>query len=207
MLTWQVTSVIAAKVSLDRISDFLTKTELLQIYDGIGPSKPSIAIGSEETNGQIIVKNATFVWSRDKAAKTAKATSTVASKDFSLHIDDLEFPKGQFTLIAGGTASGKTSLLMALLGEMDMVSTDLSSKSILPREGGVSYASEQAWVQSGTIRDNIVFNSPWDPKRYAKTLHQCCLEKDLELFSGGDMTEVGEKGLTLSGGQKARVSL
>lgn len=94
----------------------------------------------------------------------------------------------------------------------------------LPRAGGVAYAAQESWVLNETIRDNITFDTPFDEERYQKVLHQCALEHDLALFQAGDQTEVGEKGmefssdsmdtllkiitgLTLSGGQKARLTL
>ena len=64
----------------------------------------------------------------------------------------------------------------------------------LPRAGGVAYAAQESWVQNETIRDNIVFGSPFDEERYRKVLYQCGLERDLTLFEAGDQTEVGEKG-------------
>lgn len=64
-----------------------------------------------------------------------------------------------------------------------------------------------AWLQNASIRDNILFGLPYVEKRYQATLTACALDKDLSIFEDGDMTEIGEKGITLSGGQKARVAL
>ncbi|KAJ7931122.1 hypothetical protein B0H13DRAFT_2228071 [Mycena leptocephala] len=117
------------------------------------------------------------------------------------------FKPGCVNLVLGPTGSGKTSLLMALLGEMHLVPSPLPAWYNLPRGHGVSYAAQESWVMNDTIRNNILFNSPMNQERYNKVLYQCCLERDLELWDAGDATEVGEKGLTLSGGQKARVTL
>ena len=117
------------------------------------------------------------------------------------------FKQGKVNLIVGPTGCGKTSLLMALLGELHYVPSGPDSWFNLPREGGVAYAAQESWVQNETIRENILFGSEFDEIRYRKVIHQCGLSKDLTLFEAGDKTEVGEKGLTLSGGQKARVTL
>lgn len=72
----------------------------------------------------------------------------------------------------------------------------------------MAYVAQESWVQNETIRSNITFGAEEiDEARYAKVIHQCCLERDLELFAAGDRTEVGERGQNLSGGQKARISL
>ncbi|KAE9393212.1 P-loop containing nucleoside triphosphate hydrolase protein [Gymnopus androsaceus JB14] len=127
---------------------------------------------------------------------------------FMLRIDgELIFKRGTINLIIGSTGSGKTSMLMALLSEMHFISSGPDAWYNLPRNGGVAYAAQESWVQNATIKENIVFRSPLDETRYKKVIHQCALERDLELFQAGDETEVGEKGLTLSGGQKARVTL
>jgi ABC-type multidrug transport system fused ATPase/permease subunit len=77
----------------------------------------------------------------------------------------------------------------------------------LPRDGGVAYAAQESWVQNETIKENILFGAEFDEARYKQVIYQCSLERDLALFDAGDGTEVGEKGLTLSGGQKARITL
>lgn len=110
-------------------------------------------------------------------------------------------------MIVGPTGCGKTSLLMALLGELHYVPSGPDSWFNLPRENGVAYAAQESWVQNETIRDNILFGSEFDEVRYRKVVHQCGLSQDLTQFEAGDKTEVGEKGLTLSGGQKARVTI
>ena len=117
------------------------------------------------------------------------------------------FKQGKINLIIGPTGCGKTSLLMALLGELHYVPSGPDSWFNLPREDGVAYAAQESWVQNETIRDNILFGSKFDEVRYRKVIYQCGLSKDLTMFDAGDKTEVGEKGLTLSGGQKARITL
>lgn len=86
---------------------------------------------------------------------------------------------------------------LLLIGEMHYLPTGPDSYFNLPRSEGVAYASQESWVQNETIRENILFGSAYDEERYNKVLHQCSLKRDLSLFNAGDMTEVGEKGLTL----------
>jgi ABC-type bacteriocin/lantibiotic exporter with double-glycine peptidase domain len=71
----------------------------------------------------------------------------------------------------------------------------------------VAYCSQQPWLQNGTIRDNILFGESYHPKRYEKTIEMCALKADIELMPNGDLTQVGERGHNLSGGQKMRVSM
>ncbi|KAH7915135.1 hypothetical protein BJ138DRAFT_1170143 [Hygrophoropsis aurantiaca] len=194
---------LLAKVSLDRIYKFLVETELLDEFTNTENEGLELFGSDAEESNVIGFRNAAFTWSSDN-----DGTVTPSKRRFKLFIEDeLNFQPGKINLIVGPTGSGKTSLIMALLGEMHFVRLDPTSWFNLPRKGGVAYAAQESWVQNETIRDNIVFGSPFDETRYEKVLHQCALERDLTLFEAGDRTEVGEKGLTLSGGQKARVTL
>jgi ABC-type multidrug transport system fused ATPase/permease subunit len=73
--------------------------------------------------------------------------------------------------------------------------------------GKIAYVSQNAWIQKGTVRDNILFGSTMDTQRYEEALLRCSLIKDLEMLPSGDLTQIGEKGVNLSGGQKQRVQL
>ncbi|RXW15228.1 hypothetical protein EST38_g10627 [Candolleomyces aberdarensis] len=93
--------------------------------------------------------------------------------------------EGKINLVVGPTGSGKTSLLMALLGEMHFAPSEPDSLFSLPhaRAGGVAFAVQESWVQNETIRENILLHSAYDEERYKKAvLHQCALEPDHELF-------------------------
>ncbi|KAI9438180.1 hypothetical protein H4582DRAFT_2111639 [Lactarius indigo] len=203
---WMVPMFTQAKISLDRVNDFLCDTELLDEFaDAEDSQHVRQADAPHFDQGVIGFKNASFTWSNDDAADGAL---TPSRRRFTLRVhDELFFKRGCFNLIIGPTGSGKTSLLMALLGEMHFVPMSPVSWYHLPREGGVSYVAQESWVQNETIRDNILFGTPYDEERYNKVIYQCGLQRDLTLFDSGDKTEVGERGLTLSGGQKARVTL
>lgn len=197
-----LTTTIQAQVSLDRVDDFLRNTELLDEFD-TKPEEDDLNVEQQQSE-EIGFKEVAFSWSKE----THGGTLTPSRRRFRLRIEDeLRFEKGGINLIIGPTGSGKTSLLMALLGEMHCLSSGPGSWFSLPRQNGVAYAAQESWVQNETIRDNILFGSSYDEARYKKVLYQCALERDLQLFEAGDATEVGEKGLTLSGGQKARITL
>ncbi|KAF8682983.1 P-loop containing nucleoside triphosphate hydrolase protein [Rhizoctonia solani] len=201
ILSWEIPVIVQAKVSVDRIDEFLHQTELLDAYTH--KHTPAIIDPSPPPPDAIGFRNATFAWSRQ-----APATPTPSRRNFRLHIDqELLFHRGKINMVVGPTGSGKTSLLMALLGEMHFVPSAPDSWFSLPRQGGIAYAAQEAWVQNESIRDNILLGAEYDEERYKKVISQCALERDLTLFDAGDQTEVGEKGMTLSGGQKARVSL
>ncbi|KAG7091560.1 hypothetical protein E1B28_010587 [Marasmius oreades] len=203
-----LTRLIVAKVSLDRVDDFLVGTELLDAYT------PNITYRENQDvvpRDEIAIHEALFTWTAEVSTESAAAQSSPSETErrFVLKVDQetLRFKKGCLNLIVGPTGSGKTSLLMALLGEMHYIPVAKDSYVSLPRAGGVAYAAQESWVQNETIRENIIFGSPFDEERYKKVIYQCGLERDLALFEAGDRTEVGEKGITLSGGQKTRLTL
>ncbi|KAK4543308.1 hypothetical protein LTR36_005667 [Oleoguttula mirabilis] len=113
----------------------------------------------------------------------------------------LSFPEG-LTVICGEVASGKTALLQALLGELDM----LEGQLIRPQQP-VGFCAQTPWLQSMSVRENILFSAPYDEKRYKDVLDACALTPDLAEFKAGDLSLIGENGIGLSGGQRARVAL
>ncbi|KAF8803433.1 multidrug resistance-associated ABC transporter [Phlegmacium glaucopus] len=194
------TLTLKGKVSLDRFSSFLGDTELLDSFS----EDVMNDVQHDIDDDRIGFNDAVFAWSEE----AGDGSLTPSSRSFRLRVEGkITFKRGCINLIVGPTGSGKTSILMALLGEMHFIPSTVDSWYNLPRQGGVAYAAQESWVQNETIRENILFGSPYDEERYQKVIYQCALTRDLELFEAGDSTEVGEKGLTLSGGQKARVTL
>ncbi|KAJ7081163.1 multidrug resistance-associated ABC transporter [Mycena belliarum] len=197
-----VARAIKGKVSLERLTDFLQNTKLLDSFNAAHSADGGFA---DEPSSQLIgFRNVMFTWT---SPDPTDARITPSREPFTLKIEGDVFFKQGLNLVVGPTGSGKTSLLMALLGEMHMIPSSPTSWFNLPRGGGVSYAAQESWVLNDTIKNNIIFHTPMDTERYRKVLYQCCLERDLEMFNAGDETEIGEKGLTLSGGQKARITL
>ena len=107
----------------------------------------------------------------------------------------------QIVTITGPVGSGKTSLLLAILGELPIC------KGHVERRGKVAFVGQSPWVFPGTLRDNVTFNKPFNSTKFQKIIEACALSKDIEQFPDGELTTVGERGIVLSGGQRARVSM
>ncbi|PHT31816.1 ABC transporter C family member 10 [Capsicum baccatum] len=114
---------------------------------------------------------------------------------------NLEVRPGQKIAICGEVGSGKSTLLAAILGKIPSI------QGTVQIYGRIAYVSQSAWIQMGTIQQNILFGSPLDSQRYKQTLVKCSLLKDLELLPYSDLTEIGERGVNLSGGQKQHIQL
>eukprot|EP00466_Bigelowiella_natans_P010971 jgi/Bigna1/81503/fgenesh1_pg.81_\ len=138
--------------------------------------------------------------SSDSIIGASSAAKPSLSPGIALEDIELNVPANKLVCVVGAVGCGKTSLLMAILGEMQA-----NPKPFVA--GKCAYVSQDPWVLSATIRENILFGLPYDSKKYNAVLEVCCLKSDLMLFPNGDKTFVGERGVTLSGGQKARVSL
>lgn len=195
-----VAHVQEAKVSVDRIEEYLNEPETAK-YEQLHPDQ-------YDDDGEHLIgfEGCTVSWGSEQ------------SEDFKLIDMDMKFKIGQLNVIAGTTGSGKTSMLMALLGEMTLLSGSIYLPGSKAREDvradpktglteTVAYCAQQAWLLNGTIQQNIVFAGKFDSKRYREVIKACALQRDLEILDQGDQTLVGEKGVTLSGGQKQRISL
>ncbi len=161
--------------------------------------------GTRELSG----KQGTFsaILSNLKKAHAVAESSHASQKiGFQLRDISIEIPAGSLVVVCGPTASGKSSFLHALLGEMDLVKGDLRFPKDA-RTRNVSFCAQQAWLQSTSIRTNIVFGSAFDAERYIAVLKACALLPDLQTFTNGDEEEIGEQGIILSGGQKSRIAL
>ncbi|XP_012055355.1 PREDICTED: ATP-binding cassette sub-family C member Sur [Atta cephalotes] len=139
----------------------------------------------------------------ESVLKVTPSTFICGSDENMLMVDALNFPRGQLTIIVGKTGSGKTSLLLALLGEIQKTSGSVEWTKDLK----IAYVARQPWLQNATLRDNILFGSTYRSRRYRNVLHACALQSDVDILSGRDLTRIGERGINLSGGQKQRVTI
>ncbi|KAI8989077.1 multidrug resistance-associated ABC transporter [Trametes punicea] len=173
---------------------------------------------TKKANGSNGVNGSSEASPSDEASTIADSASALAfagSGDHRFELKDITviFPEGQLTVVTGPTASGKTALLLALLGEL----TTLEGRILMSKnpskvdEHGlshtISYAAQSPWLRHQSIKDNILFGYPYDEERYKAVVECCALQPDLEIFEDGDATEIGARGVSLSGGQKARVAL
>lgn len=113
---------------------------------------------------------------------------------------NLEIRHGEFIAITGQIGCGKSSLLQAIGGIMKRTS------GIVEVDGKLITCGAP-WVQNATVKNNILFGLPYDEEWYERVIFSTCLQNDLDMLPAGDQTEVGERGITLSGGQKARLCL
>lgn len=179
-----LTSFIESAVSIKRLYSFLTNEELQM--------NSVQRLPKVERDGDIAVEigdNATFLWQRNPVYKVALKNINFQAK------------KGELSCIVGKVGSGKSALLQSLLGALFRV----KGNAIV--HGNVAYVSQVPWIMNGTVKENIIFGHKFDAEFYEKTLKACALTIDLGILIDGDQTLVGEKGISLSGGQKARLSL
>ncbi|EFN77618.1 ATP-binding cassette transporter sub-family C member 9 [Harpegnathos saltator] len=139
----------------------------------------------------------------DSVVKITPSVFTWGSDDNTLVLNELNFPRGQLTVIVGKTGSGKTSLLQALLGEIQRMSGSVEWAKNLK----IAYVAQRPWLLNSTLKDNILFGSTYCSQRYLNVLRACALHPDIDILPDRDLTRVGERGINLSGGQKQRVTI
>eukprot|EP00892_Ulva_mutabilis_P006809 jgi/Ulvmu1/44/UM001_0047.1 len=146
------------------------------------------------------------------ARPSVDAPAGVVSAPLTLHAPRCDVAPGQFVGVVGEVGSGKSSLLAALLGELQPVPpAGYRIGDAIPGApvmvGRVAYCQQVPWIEAGSVRENITFGSPFEPAWYAQVVTACALDHDIEALPAGDATEIGERGINLSGGQKARLAL
>uniref|UniRef100_A0A671WVL8 ABC-type glutathione-S-conjugate transporter n=1 Tax=Sparus aurata TaxID=8175 RepID=A0A671WVL8_SPAAU len=177
-LPFAMSTTMQAVVSLRRLGNFLYQDELKP--DNVERLPHSTGVASQTPGGS-------FSWTNDGLPCLQRINMKVKT--------------GFLVAVVGHVGSGKSSLLSAMLGEMERRSGFISIK------GSVAYIPQQAWIQNTSLKDNILFGGERKESWYHRVLEACALLPDLDILPAGDSTEIGEKGLNLSGGQKQRVSL
>uniref|UniRef100_A0A915D418 Uncharacterized protein n=1 Tax=Ditylenchus dipsaci TaxID=166011 RepID=A0A915D418_9BILA len=175
-----ITQTVQLLVSNRRIKNFLIAEELDDSIEKV-PVDP-------QSDDVIDVSNASVTWDRTDPAA-------------ALQNLNLSVPRSNLIAVVGKVGSGKSSLLLSLLGEMELL------KGRMGVYGTVAYVPQQPWVQNQTVRHNITFGTRFDEYFYGRVMNACCLYTDMHSLTMGDLTEIGEKGINLSGGQKSRIGL
>jgi len=182
VLPMVITSIIEASVAVGRLTSFLTAEEIQP--DAI-VVKPAVEEIGEES---VLIKNGSFSWNRHENKPALK---------------DINFSarKGELSCIVGRVGAGKSSFLQSILGDLWKIQGQVEV------HGTVAYVAQQSWIMNATVRENIIFGYKYDSAFYEKTVKACALLDDFAQLPDGDETTVGERGISLSGGQKARLAL
>ncbi|TVY65766.1 ATP-dependent bile acid permease, partial [Lachnellula suecica] len=207
---------INAKVSCDRIDNYLKSPEKPKnCLDGdhISFEDVSVTFPSKSNLKDLIA---------EETEDEDEETSTERKNRFVLRDITLDFPSKSLSVISGPTGSGKSLLLAAILGEVNLLSGSITVPRAPPANErfdskataadwliptAIAFVSQTPWIENASIKDNILFGLPYDEIRYNKVLAASALEKDLGMLDDGDLTEVGAQGISLSGGQKWRLTL
>ncbi|KAH8926904.1 P-loop containing nucleoside triphosphate hydrolase protein [Atractiella rhizophila] len=204
---------IQTLVSLRRIEKYLASDEVENTIETVQEQKAF--------DHPIGFRNASVTWPAS-VASTLKDPSQ--GRTFTMSNLNMEFPEKHLSLICGPLGSGKTLLLLSLLGEAELLEGDIFCPRSPPNSITLStvleeaseatwirrqcaYVPQNSWLQNASIRDNILFGLPFLESRYNAVLEACSLNPDLAILEDGDQTEIGERGVNLSGGQKQRVAL
>ncbi|KAL7271985.1 ATP-binding cassette glutathione S-conjugate transporter ycf1 [Rhizina undulata] len=183
ILPMVITAVVEASVAVTRITSFLTAEELQP--DAVIREEPATKFGEESLR----ITDGTFTWNRDEVGKYALKDINFSAK------------KGELSCVIGKVGAGKSSFLQAILGDLWKVKGEVVVR------GSIAYVAQQPWIMNASVRENIVFGHRFDPEFYQETIRACALLQDFDALPDGDETEVGEKGISLSGGQKSRLTL
>ena len=200
----------------------VTHKRFIEICDAIeiGEDKQIEYSIHSEDDACIRFKNVAISWNRvaalteeeqeeqdEKQRIEAENPVQTQDSDIILSIRNLSIQKGEFVALVGSVGTGKTTFLLSLLDETNISPSRVGGCLSLCHDEKISYSPQVPWLLSGSIRENILLGRPLDEQQYRKVLTTCCLDKDLASFPEGDLKHVGERGSSLSGGQRARVSL
>uniref|UniRef100_A0A673B953 ATP-binding cassette, sub-family C (CFTR/MRP), member 8 n=1 Tax=Sphaeramia orbicularis TaxID=375764 RepID=A0A673B953_9TELE len=192
LLSSVVRSTVKALVSVQKLSEFFSSDE----------------IGDEqEPRAMLTSTSSNHNQNRYQAITSGYFTWTDGPP--TLSNVDIKIPFGKLTMIVGQVGCGKSSLLLAALGEMQRISGQVTWNRATesPNGGAVAYASQKPWLLNASLVENITFEMPMIKPRYKAVVEACSLQPDIDILPQGDQTEIGERGIILSGGQKQRISV
>jgi ATP-binding cassette subfamily C (CFTR/MRP) protein 1 len=177
-----ITNIIEAFVAVERLTSYLLADELQP--DAVRIEDSVAEVGEESVR----IKDGTFKWNKNDTQNT---------------LEDINFSanKGELSCVVGRVGAGKSSFLQALLGDLYKTQGEVVIR------GRTAYVAQTPWITNGSVKENITFGFRFDPHFYEQTIKACALIDDFATLPSGDDTLVGERGISLSGGQKARVSL
>jgi ABC-type multidrug transport system fused ATPase/permease subunit len=209
MIPTLVSDIATTRICANRIDQFLELPEQTDVI-------------SLNASGGVSFQNASITWPSD-SFHIKESNKMHSVETFALRSLNLEFPSGELSIISGKTGSGKTLLLSAIIGEVDVIDGIISAPKALERNSeligdksfsdavliptDVAYVSQSPWLENTSIKKNILFGLPFRKERYAKVIAACALLPDLSALPAGDDTQVGVRGISLSGGQRWRVTL
>ncbi|XP_061229035.1 cystic fibrosis transmembrane conductance regulator isoform X2 [Neopsephotus bourkii] len=191
--------------AINKIQDFLLKKEYKALEYNLtttGVELDKVTAFWDEGIGELFLKA-----SQENNSKALSTDNNLFFSNFPLHaspvLQDINFKieKGQLLAVSGSTGAGKTSLLMLIMGELE------PSQGKIKHSGRISFSPQVSWIMPGTIKENIIFGVSYDEYRYKSVIKACQLEEDISKFPDKDYTVLGEGGIILSGGQRARISL
>ncbi|XP_046762186.1 cystic fibrosis transmembrane conductance regulator isoform X2 [Gallus gallus] len=192
--------------AINKIQDFLLKEEYKALEYNLtttGVEVDKVTAFWDEGIGELFVK----AKQENNNSKAPSNDNNLFFSNFPLHaspvLQDINFKieKGELLAVSGSTGSGKTSLLMLIMGELE------PSEGKIKHSGRISFSPQVSWIMPGTIKENIIFGVSYDEYRYKSVIQACQLEEDILKFPDKDYTVLGEGGIILSGGQRARISL
>ncbi|XP_007892786.1 cystic fibrosis transmembrane conductance regulator isoform X1 [Callorhinchus milii] len=192
--------------TIRKIQDFLHKDEHKTVEYNLTTKDVemvNVTASWDEGIGELFEK----VKQNDTESKMVNGDAGLFFSNFSLHVTPVlknisfRLEKGELMAVAGSTGAGKTSLLMMIMGELE------PTEGKIKHSGRISFSPQVPWIMPGTIKENIIFGLSYDEYRYTSVIHACQLEEDISMLPNKDKTVLGDGGITLSGGQRARVSL